>query len=206
MPTAQHAPQNAMLDPGEIARFHDRWSNLMRELLDEFAQEPGTPRLFPAIEDAIGWPRRRIASVLGGVSHLRHTEFAGRRPYRFRDERQAAPGRWELWMDAAQAQAVRAAQRPSALRRDLRRRGGTARGAETPAADRRPADRAGQPGHPSWKAAQVRRRLRARFEAQMMTTNCVSRSGRTTPPRGRARACVSRKRPYTERGHAWPRS
>ena len=107
----EHAPGNAMSDPGEIARFHDRCSDLMRALLDELATTPGTPRPFPAIEDALGWPRRRIASVLGGVSHLRHSEFGGRRPYRFHDERNAASGRWELWMDPAQAAAVRAAQR-----------------------------------------------------------------------------------------------
>ena len=74
----EHAPQNAMEDPGEIARFHDRCSDLMRELLDALAQAPDQPRPFPQIEDAMGWPRRRIASVLGGVSRLRHTEFAGR--------------------------------------------------------------------------------------------------------------------------------
>jgi hypothetical protein len=59
----------------------------------------------------MAWPHRRIASVLGGASHLRNTGFAGRRPYRFHDERQAASGRWELWMDGAQARAVRAARR-----------------------------------------------------------------------------------------------
>jgi hypothetical protein len=48
--------------------------------------------------------------VLGGVSHLRHTEFGGRRPYRFHDARRSASGRWEMWMDAAQARAVRDAQ------------------------------------------------------------------------------------------------
>jgi hypothetical protein len=98
--------QNALEDPGEIARFYDRCSDLMRELLDGLAAAPDQPRPFPQIEDAIGWPRRRIASVLGGVSHLRHTEFAGRRPYRFQDTRQSASGRWEMWMDAAQARAV----------------------------------------------------------------------------------------------------
>ena len=56
-----------MDDVDEIARFHDRCSDLMRELLAGLAQAPDTPRPFPAIEDAIGWPRRRIASVLGGV-------------------------------------------------------------------------------------------------------------------------------------------
>ncbi len=107
---AQHAPHNAMTDAGEISRFYDRCSDLMRELLDGLAAAPDRPRPFPEIEDAIGWPRRRIASVLGGVSRLRHTEFAGRRPYRFQDTRQSASGRWEMWMDSAQAQAVRAAQ------------------------------------------------------------------------------------------------
>jgi len=104
----QHAPQNAMTDPGEIARFHDRCSDLMRELLEELAGAPEVPRTFPAIEDSIGWPRRRIASVLGGVSHLRNTEFGGRRPYRFHGHLDSESGRWELWMDAGQARAVRA--------------------------------------------------------------------------------------------------
>jgi hypothetical protein len=108
---AQHAPQNAMDDPDEIARFHDRCSDLMRELLDALAAAPDRARPFPEIEEALGWPPRRIASVLGGVSHLRHTEFAGRRPYRFHDDRHSVSGRWEMWMDHAQARAVRAAQR-----------------------------------------------------------------------------------------------
>ena len=98
-----------MTDPGEIGRFYDPASDLMRELLRALAEQPDRPRPFPEIEDAIGWPRRRIASVLGGVSHMRHTEFGGRRPYRFHDQRHAASGRWELWMDAAQARAIAAA-------------------------------------------------------------------------------------------------
>jgi hypothetical protein len=48
--------------------------------------------------------------VLGGVAHLRKMEFGGRRPYRFHDERQAASGRWEIWMDTRQARAVLDAQ------------------------------------------------------------------------------------------------
>ena len=103
----EHAPQNAMQDAGEIARFHDRCSDLMRALLGALADAPDHPRPFPQVEDALGWPHRRIASVLGGVSHLRHTEFAGRRPYHFHDERNAASGRWEIWMDGAQARAIR---------------------------------------------------------------------------------------------------
>ena len=107
----EHAPQNAMLQAGEIARFYDRCSDLMRELLAALAAEPERPRTLGQIEDAIGWPRRRIASVLGGVAHLRQMEFAGRRPYRFLDERNSGSGRWEMWADAAQARGIRAAQR-----------------------------------------------------------------------------------------------
>ena len=106
MSSGEHAPQNAMTEAGEIERFHDRCSDLMRELLGELAETPDRPRTFPDIEDAIGWPRRRIASVLGGVSHLRHTEFGGRRPYRFLDDRNSASGRWEMWADSAQAAAL----------------------------------------------------------------------------------------------------
>jgi hypothetical protein len=106
LPPVEHVPENAMEDPSEIARFYDRCSDLMRELLDGLVAAPGRSRPFPEIEDAIGWPRRRIASVLGGVHHLRHTEFGGRRPYRFLDDRRSASGRWELWMDEEQARAV----------------------------------------------------------------------------------------------------
>lgn len=107
----EHAAYNAMDDPDEIARFYDRCSDLMRELLDALARAPDRARAFGEIEDAIGWPRRRIASVLGGVSRLRHREFAGRRPYRFHDARWSRSGSWEIWMDADQARAVRAAER-----------------------------------------------------------------------------------------------
>ena len=102
----EHAPHNAMVDADEIARFRDRCSDLMRALLDELARTPDVARTFPEVEAALGWPKRRIASVLGGVSHLRHTEFGGRRPYRFFGERVSDSGRWEIWMDAAQAAAL----------------------------------------------------------------------------------------------------
>lgn len=107
----EHAPHNAIDDPDEIERFYDRCSDLMRALLDALADAPELSRCFPEIEDALTWPRRRIASVLGGVWRLRITEFGGRRPYRFLDDRQSESGRWEMWMDSDQARAVRAAQR-----------------------------------------------------------------------------------------------
>lgn len=99
-----------MDDPDEIARFYDRCSDLMRELLDALAAVPNELRMFPDVERVLGWPRRRIASVLGGVWHLRTIEFSGRRPYRLLDEHQSTSGRWELWCDGIQADAIRAAQ------------------------------------------------------------------------------------------------
>jgi hypothetical protein len=105
----QHSPQNAMQDAGEIARFCDRCSAYMGALLDELATTPDRPRTFPEVEDALGWPQRRLASVLGGVSHMRHAEFGGRRPYRFYGDRVSASRRWEIWVDAGQAAAIIAA-------------------------------------------------------------------------------------------------
>ena len=102
----EHAPKNAMVDADEIARFRGRCSALMGTLLDELATKPGVSRPFGEIEDALGWPRRRIASMLGGVSHLRHAEFGGQRPYRFYGDRHSQSGRWEIWMDAEQSAAL----------------------------------------------------------------------------------------------------
>jgi hypothetical protein len=112
-PHREYLPRNAMEDAGQVERFYDSCSDLMRELLDGLAVAPDRPRPFPEIEDAIGWPRRRIASVLGGASRLRWREFGGRRPYRFLSDRDSPSGRWEMWSDADQAQAVREARRIS---------------------------------------------------------------------------------------------
>lgn len=114
-PVIEHAPENAMAEPGEIARFYDRCSNLMRELLDELAAQPDQPRPFPTIEDALQWPHRRIASVLGGVCHLRCMEFSGRRPYHFSEPRASASRRWEMWMDSSQARVVQAERHEAQL-------------------------------------------------------------------------------------------
>jgi hypothetical protein len=102
-----------MTDPAEVERFRDRCSELMGALLDELARHPDRPRTFPDVETSLNWPPRRIASVLGGVFHLRQTEFAGRRPYHFLGARESSSGRWEIWADAAQARAMR---RATALR------------------------------------------------------------------------------------------
>ena len=99
-----------MQDPGEIAHFYDRASDLMRELLDHLAQGPHARGPSPRSRTRWGWPRRRIASVLGGAGRMRVLVFGGRRPYHFLDERTSPSGRWELWMDETQAEIVRELQ------------------------------------------------------------------------------------------------
>jgi hypothetical protein len=101
-----------MQEPDEVGRFYDRCSDLMRELLDGLSCVPDHPRPFPEVEAAIGWPRRRIASVLGGVARRWQIEFGGRRPYRFMPPSRSASGRWKIWMDAANAAAVRQRECP----------------------------------------------------------------------------------------------
>jgi len=100
-----------MRGESDVARFYDRASDYMRELLVALAAHPEEPRPFGEVEDAIGWPRRRIASVLGGVWRLRHYEFGGTRPYHFLAPKRSRSGRWEIWMDAEQARALEAARR-----------------------------------------------------------------------------------------------
>lgn len=107
---AEHKPENALDAPGEITRFYERCSDRMRQLLDELANEPDQPRNFRDVERVLGWPRLRIASVLGGVWHLRTSEFGGRRPYRLRDDSVSTSGRRVIWCDAVQAAAIRAAR------------------------------------------------------------------------------------------------
>ena len=111
MPRHEHAPRNAMEDASEIARFYDRASALMRELLEALAADPERPRAFPCIESSMQWPRRRIAAVLGSAGRMRQLEFAGRRPYRFRGPRESPSRRWEMWMDVGQARAITAEQK-----------------------------------------------------------------------------------------------
>jgi hypothetical protein len=111
----EHCPENALDDPSAIGRFYDLCSDPMRELLDMLAAAPDSRRTFPEVEDAIGWPRRRLASVLGGVWQLRTREFAGGRPYRLISDDQSASGRWEIWCDAQQAEALRDARTSESL-------------------------------------------------------------------------------------------
>lgn len=108
---AESKHKDALEDPAEIAKFYNRCSDLMRQLLDELANGPAQPRSFPEVERTLGWPRRRVASVLSGAWHLCMTEFGSRTPYHLLDEHGSASGRWEIWCDASQAGAIRSARK-----------------------------------------------------------------------------------------------
>jgi hypothetical protein len=106
----EHAPRNVLREAEDVARFHDRCSDLMRELLGALSERPDNPRPFGVVEDELGWPGRRIASMLGGVARLRHREFESRRPYHLADEHDSSSGRWEIWVDHTQGAAIRQAR------------------------------------------------------------------------------------------------
>src|SRR5436853_353793 len=80
MAPREHAPHNAMDDADEIARFHDRCSPLMRELLGELAVAPGAPPLStvaqPFTESFVGDPVR--SSFGFAVRHMGVSTFRGR--------------------------------------------------------------------------------------------------------------------------------
>lgn len=83
-----------MDEDGEILAFRDLCSPLMAALLDELALHPDVPRAFPEIEDALGWPHRRIASVLAAwlACDACSSGAAGRIASRSRGMRRRAAG------------------------------------------------------------------------------------------------------------------
>ena len=75
----EHAPQNAMAEPGEIARFHDRCSDLMRAARRARPCARASPDV-PGDRGRVGWPRRRIALALGGVAACASSTSAAAAP------------------------------------------------------------------------------------------------------------------------------
>ena len=119
-PPAQHAPQNAMTDAGEIARFQDRCSDLMRELLDGLADGARPARALPRDRG-----RHRLAAAQDRVRARRRLAHAPHRvrrpaavplPLRPRVRVRAL----EMWMDAAQARALRSSSHATAHRERAR--------------------------------------------------------------------------------------
>jgi hypothetical protein len=87
-----------------VAAGYRDGTELLRALLDELADTVGQRRTFRAVEEALGWERGRLASVLGGYASSAKSKFGGRRPYRLVCDGDEA---WWVWMDEERAAAVR---------------------------------------------------------------------------------------------------
>lgn len=104
-PGERHAKW-AEMSSDEVLQSFTGGSELFRELLLDLAAHPDEPRPFLEVEDAIGWSRGRLASVLGGYANRAAKEFDGRRPYRISTDEDE---RWWIWLEEERAKSILAA-------------------------------------------------------------------------------------------------
>jgi len=102
-PEDEYHPSHAEMSTEEVGRSFTAGSVLFRELLLNLAAHAGKPRPFIDVEDALGWSKGRLASVLGGYGNRAQSEFNGRRPYRIAEDEE---GRWWMWLDLERAEQI----------------------------------------------------------------------------------------------------
>lgn len=107
VPSGEVDPERGDMPPADVAAGYRDGTELLRALLDELADTVGQRRTFRAVEEALGWERGRLASVLGGYASSAKSKFGGRRPYRLVCDGDEA---WWVWMDEERAAAVRGAR------------------------------------------------------------------------------------------------
>jgi hypothetical protein len=95
-PEAEWSPELAMMDEAEIRDALERLSPYSLELVTELARVPGQRRTYSAVDEALGWPTGRLASVFGGYSNGVGRRYGGRRPWRIHLDREGA---WWIWVD-----------------------------------------------------------------------------------------------------------
>ncbi|MCK9249467.1 MAG: DUF4268 domain-containing protein [Solirubrobacteraceae bacterium] len=100
---AESWPEDALTVPDAIRDIRAGATSYLATLLDDLAERPGGRRRFADVEAALGWPRRRLAAVLGGYQSRFGKPHDGRRPWRIHLD---GDGTWWIWMDADQAAAV----------------------------------------------------------------------------------------------------
>jgi hypothetical protein len=103
-PVKEIDSSRADLSESEMHAVLEYSSELMRILLRELAQEPENRRSYAAIEDALGWSRGRLASVLGGYAAYSTVQVGGKRPHRVGKD---GDGELRIWVDAGAAEAIR---------------------------------------------------------------------------------------------------
>jgi hypothetical protein len=102
---AESWPESASMPLEDVARVYGEGSGYLRAMLDELASTPGVRRRFPAVEEALGWPRGRLAGVCGGYATKYRDQLDGRRPWHIHLD---ADGAWWMWMDPERAALVAA--------------------------------------------------------------------------------------------------
>lgn len=100
-------PELTETDPRRLAELYEDVSPRMRAVLDLLLDHAPQRLTFQEVELMLGWHRGRFASVFGGFRGSRGKHF--KRPFHLCGPRYSITREWELWLDAAQAEALSAA-------------------------------------------------------------------------------------------------
>lgn len=104
----EHSPELTETDPRRLAELYEDVTPRMRAVLDLLIDRAPERLTFQEVELELGWPRGYFASVFGGFRGRRGKQF--KRPFRLGEPRHSPVRAWELWLDPAQARALRAAR------------------------------------------------------------------------------------------------
>lgn len=100
---AESWPERAAMPFDDVAQVYREGSGHLQAMLDELARNPGVRRPFSAVEEALGWPRGRIAGVCGGYASKYRDRLERRRPWHVHLD---SDGAWWIWMDPERARVV----------------------------------------------------------------------------------------------------
>jgi hypothetical protein len=100
---AESWPEGAEMDLAAVSVVYEAGSTYLRALLADLAETPEERRTFRQVEQALDWPRGRLASVCGGYGSKTASQYDDKRPWHIHlDE----DGVWWMWMDEERAAAL----------------------------------------------------------------------------------------------------
>jgi hypothetical protein len=108
VPRREHCPELTERRIEHLVALYDEVSPNMRRALDVLIQHAPQRLTFQELEGILGWPRGYFASVFGGFRGPRGKNCP--RPFHLCDPGLSETREWELWLDARQAAALRAAR------------------------------------------------------------------------------------------------
>lgn len=95
----------AETDPERIRALYRGAPERMQRALDVVSRAAPARLTYAQVEEELDWPRGRLGRVIGGWrSHLGTNSM---RPYRICPPELSRSDEWEIWMDHAQADALR---------------------------------------------------------------------------------------------------